>query len=152
MVERKAAKVPFINTFLSRVLAENLKGGKLETDVQAPGIEQLCRRIHRSTFINVSSRTLSTRERASGRFPSRERAATLVRSQRSAAREPHGAQRKKRRIGRERRGMVARREKETRDALRDGWDAGVRNRREIGTHGWKGERWDTRGGYSTAGE
>jgi len=30
-------KVPFIDTFLPKVLAENLKGGKLETDVK--GIE-----------------------------------------------------------------------------------------------------------------
>lgn len=74
------------------------------------GIEQLCQRVHRSTFINVSSRTssyASTRERASGRFPSGERELQLsfgrvVQSVNRMARKERSEE-----SGRERRGPVA---------------------------------------------
>lgn len=101
----KVTRVPFTNAFLPKV-TENLKGGK-----------ETCKPRESSSFAREfivlrllasppSSYWAPTWERASGRFPSGERAATLVRS-RSAAREPHGAQRKK--------------PKNRQRAARDGW-------------------------------
>jgi len=125
----------YFDTFLPKVPSRKSEGRKIrdrrERDRVAPREDP--------SLINVSSRTLSY---ASGRFPFGERAAALVRS-RSAARTAckergegsagSGA------------GWWQKREEETRDALRDGWNAGVRNRGGIGTHGRNGDRWDTRG-------
>ena len=115
-ISLKAAKIFFFTNTSFLKISESLKEGKLKIVVQTPEIEQLRKRIHR---ILMSSRafchTCRLEKELVGSFLIRRKSYSSRSEPHSTAREPHGAQRKKRRIGKERQGATTRERERARE-------------------------------------